>query len=135
MKLVINGEEKEIDIDVPNCYYRSDIFGKGDHKYQITILTTPLTINIDHMSRTHCSICGQPRVRIKKGLWLCPGMEGSPMHRFGPPAFLNGQLNFEEFLKEKNCTLNEYRNYKLINIRRKKLKQIEKRMKKYEISN
>jgi len=60
----------------------------------------------------YCYICGYPRVRIKDNLWLCPGMQGSPMHRFG----LNGvedtpeasDIRFETFLKEAGCTLKEY---------------------------
>jgi len=59
-----------------------------------------------------CSHCGHSRVNIKDDIWLCPGMQGSPMHRFGlndvDECFKASDIRFEAFLKKAGCTLEEY---------------------------
>jgi len=61
-------------------------------------------VNDFALRETKCSICGTYRMQIKKGVWLCPGMYGSPMHYFG----LGREEAFKIFLEEKGCTLDEY---------------------------
>jgi len=58
-----------------------------------------------------CCTCGHSRVRIKDNFWLCPGLR-SPMHGFGLNSAEDtseaSDARFEEFLKSKGCTLEEY---------------------------
>lgn len=87
-------------------------------KYQVFshIEKDKIIFNISDISKSNCSICGHSRIKIKGNIgnvYLCPGLEGSPMHRFGPisadDTIEEQTKRFKKFLNEKGCTLNEYR--------------------------
>jgi len=71
-----------------------------------------IVINDFTLRGTRCSMCGHYRVQLKRGIWLCPGMLGSPMHGFGPryceETGEEADNRFKEFLAERGCTLDEY---------------------------
>ncbi len=75
-------------------------------EYQLTLDSKKQRISIDHLRDTYCSFCYHKRIHIKDKLWLCPGMEGSPMHGFGPKPIAK---SLDEILKSKGCTIEEYR--------------------------
>lgn len=54
-----------------------------------------------------CPICNQPRMKIKDGVYGCPGSYGSPMHMLSP--VLIGEEQAKARLEERyGCTLGEY---------------------------